>query len=77
MNHITQKSVILIWKNQRRTEMAYSKKDWIDQSDFNTMNAEGKKAGPFYCNFKVHGQHEHLPSPRPIVSGFKQLQKNM
>ena len=49
----------------------------IDQTEFNAMNAEDKKAGRFYCNFKVHKQHKHLPPPRPIVSGSGSITENI
>ena len=41
------------------------------------MNVEDKKAGRFYCNFKVHKQHDHIPPPRPIVSGSGSFAENV
>ena len=37
------------------------------------MIADDKNAGRFYCNFKVHKEHEHIPPPRPITSGSGSL----
>ena len=47
----------------------------IAQSKFNAIKAEDNKAGRFYCNVKVHKQHEHLPPQRPIVSGSGSITK--
>ena len=41
------------------------------------MNPEDKKAGRFYCNFKVHKEHDHIPSPRPIISGSGSITENI
>ena len=35
--------------------------DYIEKSEYIAMNADVKKAGRFFCNFKVHKEHEHLP----------------
>ena len=33
------------------------------------MTADDKGAGRFYCNFKVHKEHNDIPPPRLITSG--------
>ena len=42
----------------------------ITQSEYNAMNPDDKTAGKFYCNSKVHKDHNpgSVPPPRPIVS---------
>lgn len=51
----------------------------ISQSEFDAMNADEKNAGRFYCNFKVHKQHEHKTAPpvRPIISGSGSITENI
>ena len=41
------------------------------------MNADDMKAGRFYCNFKVHKEHIHIPPPRPITSGSGSIIENI
>ena len=43
---------------------------WLSKQEYEAMWPEGKKASKFYCNFKVHKDHDHgeLPPVRPIVS---------
>ena len=43
------------------------------------MNANNKDPARFYCNFKVHKEHEHMkpPPPRPIISGSESLTENI
>ena len=41
------------------------------------MNADNKKPGRFYCNFKVNKEHEHIPPPRPIISGSGSITENV
>ena len=43
----------------------------ISKEEYDGMNAEGKEAGRFYCNFKVHKEHNFMEAPpvRPIISG--------
>ena len=42
----------------------------ITNDEFTAMNPEGKGAGRFYCNFKVHKEHNinEAPPVRPITS---------
>ena len=42
----------------------------ISKEEFQAMYPEGKNASKFYCNFKVHKEHQHgeIPPVRPIVS---------
>ena len=43
------------------------------------MIADDKDAAKFYCNFKVHKEHEPMtaPPPRPIVSGSGSVTENI
>ena len=43
----------------------------ISQDESIGMTAADKEPGRFYCNFKVHKQHNHNEKPpeRPIISG--------
>ena len=43
--------------------------NWISKEEFQAMNPTDKKAGKFYCVFKVHKEHKagSVPPPRPIV----------
>ena len=43
------------------------------------MNPANKKAGKFYCTFKVHKEHEKNKAPpeRPIVSGCENICENI
>ena len=43
----------------------------ISKEEYDGMNAEGKEAGRFYCDFKVHKGHKYMEAPpvRPIISG--------
>ena len=47
---------------------------YIDKSEYIAMNADNKKPGRLYCNFK---EHEHLPPPRPIISGSGSITENV
>ena len=42
----------------------------ITSHEYAGMNPEGKGAGRFYCNYKVHKEHDHKSAPpvRPITS---------
>ena len=46
------------------------KKNIITAKEYTRMNPEGKGAGRFYCNHKVHKEHDHNRAPpvRPITS---------
>ena len=43
----------------------------ISKEEYIAMKTDDKKAAKFYCNFKVHKEHEAMetPPPRPIISG--------
>ena len=45
------------------------KKEIITKDEYSVMVSDDKTPGRFYCNFKVHKQHEHIPPPRPLTSG--------
>ena len=45
--------------------------------EYDAMNPEDRKAGRFYCNFKVHKAHDHLPALRPIISGSGSITENI
>lgn len=52
-------------------------KEIISKSDYDAMIAENKKPGRFYCNLKVHKPHDHIPPPRPIISGSESITENI
>ena len=41
------------------------------------MNADDKDKGWFYCNFKVHKEHNNIPPPRPITSCSGSITENI
>ena len=41
------------------------------------MIAENKSAGCFYCNLKIHKPHDHIPPPRPLISGSESITENI
>ena len=43
------------------------------------MKPREKEAAKFYCNFKVHKEHEHMKAPpvRPIISGSGSALENV
>ena len=49
----------------------------ISKSEYDAMIAENKKPGRFYCNLKVHKPHDHIPPPRPIISGSESITENI
>ena len=49
----------------------------ISKKEYNAMIAEDKNPGRFYCNLKVHKEHEHIPPPRPLISGFGSITENI
>ena len=48
----------------------------ISKDEFEAMCPESKTASKFYCNFKIHKPHNHIPPVRPIVSGSGSLVEN-
>ena len=50
----------------------------ISKEEFSAMWPEDKHPGTFYCNFKVHKEHEHGKTPpvRPICSGCGSMFEN-
>ena len=60
-------------KNIRNILLEALENEIISKSEFNAMIADDKNTGRFYCNFKVHKEHEHIPPPRPITSGSGSL----
>ena len=50
----------------------------LSKEEYQAMCPEGKKPGKFYCNFKVHKEHEHGKAPpvRPICSGCGSVLEN-
>ena len=40
------------------------------------MCPDGKMASKFYCNFKIHKEHVHIPPVRPIISGSGSIVEN-
>jgi hypothetical protein len=53
--------------------------DIISWDEYKAMNPEDMDAAKFYCNFKVHKEHEPMtaPPPRPIISGSNSITKNI
>ena len=41
----------------------------ISKDEFEAMCPDSKTASKFYCNFKIHKPHNHIPPVRPIVNG--------
>ena len=54
-------------------------KNIITEEDFEAMNPAAKHVGIFFCNFKVHKQHEPNKEPpeRPIVSTIGSVTENI
>ena len=48
----------------------------ITKQEFEAMCPEGKTASRFYCNFKIHKTHEHVPPVRAIISGSGSILEN-
>ena len=51
--------------------------NYINKNKFDAMIPDEKKAGRFYINFTVHKEHDHLPPPRPIISGSGSITENL
>ena len=49
----------------------------INKAEFDALKADDKKTGRLYMNFKVHKQHTHIPTPRPIVSWSGSITENI
>ena len=51
------------------------KSEIISKPEFDGMCPDDKVPGRFYCNFKIHKEHEHMKPPpvRPITSGSGSL----
>ena len=54
-------------------------KDFITKEEKTAMLSEDKEAAKFYCNFKVHKEHEpgSAPPVRPIISGTGSVMENV
>ena len=50
-------------------------KECIIKSEYDAMNSEDKKAGRFYCKFKVHKEHDHHLSLDQLLVDQEALQK--
>ena len=48
----------------------------LDKLEFESMCPESKTASKFYCNFKIHKKHDHIPPVRPIISGSGSILEN-
>ena len=48
----------------------------INKEEFEAMCPDGKMASKFYCNFKIHKEHVHIPPVRPIISGSGSIVEN-
>ena len=49
----------------------------LSEEEYNVMNPEDKNPAKFYMNFKVHKPHNHIPPPRPIISGSGSITENI
>ena len=49
----------------------------ISKGEHHAMNAENKNPGRIYCNLKIHKPHNHIPPPRPIISGCESITENI
>ena len=52
-------------------------KEIISKGEHHAMIAENKNPGRFYCNLKIHKPHNHIPPPRPIISGSESITENI
>ena len=54
-------------------------KKFISKEGHDAMKPREKEAAKFYCNFKVHKEHEHMKAPpvRPIISGSGSALENV
>ena len=48
----------------------------ITKQEYEAMCPESKTPSKFYCNFKVHKPHTHIPPVRPIISGSGSILEN-
>ena len=51
----------------------------ISKEEYTAMKADDKNPAKFYCNFKVHKEHDDLevPPPRLIISGSGSITENI
>ena len=48
----------------------------ISKQEFDAMCPIGKTTSRFYCNFKIHKPHQHIPPVRAIISGSGSILEN-
>ena len=53
--------------------------DILSREECVAMDPDDKEAAKFYCNFKVHKEHQPntAPPPRPIISGSNSITRNI
>ena len=57
--------------------MWFRKVKILSKEEYYAMIADDKDAAKFYCNFKVHKEHEPMTAPPPIVSGSGSVTENI
>ena len=48
----------------------------ISKQEYEAMCPQGKTPSKFYCNFKIHKPHNHIPPVRAIISGSGSFLEN-
>ena len=81
LNHIIKKvgnSTFEAAKN-KLTQLLQSGHDnkIITKPEFEAMYPDRKSASKYYCNFKVHKEHTHIPQVSPIISGSGLILDNL